>query len=291
MKKALVIFSPGAGLSVRQDVRLEIDEKLKSAGFEADWFVLDSKFEEKILAHDMSVCEMVVAVGGDGTVKVAARTILQNKINIPLLIIPFGSANVIAVTLGIPTNIKSALKLLTSKKTMAIDVGIINNLHYFLVGFSVGYISKIVTGTSKNLKSKFGFFGYPLRFIFNRIRIKKIKFEVKTKNRTFWVKGNSLIIFNAFNYYGFQSKKQISLTDGILNLYVFTSKTFLSLIEAFFYVLLFQKPPRHVFSLDNNYFKLHLRHGRKSCQIDGDYIELPPDIELRVLPSALKIVV
>jgi diacylglycerol kinase (ATP) len=292
MKKALVIFNPTAGLKSKIDVEGLVHEKLDNLGYEVDLIYLNREFEVNIEGYDFSDIMLIVAVGGDGTVKVAARTIIQNKVKASLAIVPFGSANVIAVAAGIPTNIKGALKLLEkAKKTISIDVGLINDKHYFIVGFSVGYISKIVTGATKDMKNKFGFWGYLFMFLFNKIKIRKVKFEIKTKEKTFWVKGNSLVVFNALNYYGFKIKKYIDFSDGIFNLYVFTNKTFLSLVESFLLMVLYRRPPRYVWARDNNYFKILLKKPSDACQIDGDYVKLPKVIEVKVLPKALSLVV
>lgn len=291
MKKSLVIFNPTAGLKSKIDVEGIVRDRLSGLGYEVDLFYLNNRFEDNVESYDFSKIDLLVAVGGDGTVKVATRTIIQNNLKIPLAIIPYGSANVIAMAAGIPTNIRNALKLIEkSNKTMAIDVGLINKKHYFIVGLSIGYISRVVTGASHHLKNKFGFFGYLLVFIFNKIKIRKLKFEIKTKNRNFWVRGNSLVIFNTLNYYGLKIKKPISFSDGIFNLYVFTNKTFISLVESFILMIFLHRPPRYVLSLDNNYFKIILKKPSSSCQIDGDYVKLPRIIEVELLPQALNII-
>jgi len=290
--KALVIFNPTAGLKTKIDVEGIVREKLGNLGYQVDLIYLNNHFEDELDKFNLANINLVVAVGGDGTVKVAARTIIEKKISSLLSIIPYGSANVIAIAAGLPLNIRNSLKLLEEPiKTLPIDVGLINKRHYFVVGLSIGYVSKVVIGASQHLKNRLGFFGYLLTFIFNKIKIRKIKFEIKTKNRTFWVKGNSLIIFNALNYYGLKVKKPISFSDGIFNLYVFTSKTFISLLEAFLMMIFVHHPPRYVLALDNNYFKIILNRISNSCQIDGDYLRLPKIIEVELLPKALKIVV
>lgn len=287
-----MIFNPTAGINVKHDVKSLVTDKLSQLGYQVDLFYLNGDFENKIDGNSFDDVTLVVAVGGDGTVKVAARTIIQKKMKASLAIIPFGSANVIAMAANIPVSLRGSLRLLErAKKTISIDVGLINNEHYFLVGFSVGYISMVVTGTTRKLKNKFGFLGYLFIFLFNKIDIRKIKFEIKTQNKTFWVRGNSLVVFNALNYYGFKIKKYISFTDGILNLYVFTNKTLLSLLESFFLMIFYRRPPRYVLSLDNNYFKILLRKPSDHCQIDGDYIKLPKVIEVKIIPRALSLVV
>ncbi len=292
IKKALVIFNPNAGVNVKQDVEKLVREKLSLLSLEAEVFYLNKKFEENISGYDFSDVILIVAVGGDGTVKVAARTIIANKLRATLAIIPFGSANILANALNIPTSISQSLKLLGQYQTekFKIDAGLVNHEHYFFVGISAGYISNIVSSTSRDLKNKYGNFGYLLRFAFNKIKIKKLKFEVVTRNKIFWVKGNSLVIFNVLSYLWLRPKKNVNFSDGLLNLYVFTNKTFLTLIQAFLYLVWYHQPPRHVFTLDNNYFKIILKRPINSWQIDGDYLKLGREIEVEILPLAVEIV-
>lgn len=295
MKKALVIINPGAGLAIKQKtIKDMVVNKLDNLGYSCDVFELNKDFEKNIERHNGSQDDLVLAVGGDGTVKVATRTILQKKIKAPLAIVPFGSANVIAMVLGIPLVVNQALKQLDNiSNTTQIDVGLINNRYYFLVGFSLGYISQVVTNTDEAMKKKLGFFSYVLCFVFNKIKIKKIKFKIIAGGRNFWVKGNSLVVFNALNYFGLKTKKIIDFQDGILNLYVLTNKTFFGLVSAVWGMLWYQQPPKYVFSLDNSAFEIFLRRRRplKTCQIDGDYIDInSKKISIKILPRALTVV-
>lgn len=293
MNKALVIFNPTAGLMTKLDVRKQVEMKLNDLQYKPIVLVLDFDFEKNIEGLDLSDIQLVVAVGGDGTVKVAAREIISRHLKAPLAIIPFGSANVLASTLKIPLGLSEALAILGHHQIVKIDVGLINKERYFLVGFSLGYISSIIIDTERALKNRFGSIGYALRFFWNKIKIPRIKFRIETQNHVFWVKGNSLVIFNAFNFYGFQPRKEISIADGILNLYVVTNKTFLSMIEAALGVLFYVNPPKHIFTLDNKYFKLRIKRKRflKTAQIDGDRIVVPRIIEIEVLSQALSVLV
>jgi len=293
MDKALIIFNPTAGLATKVDVGKIVTEKLIGLGYRPVRMILDFDFENQIDQLDCSAVKLVVAVGGDGTVKVAAREILNRRIQAPLAVIPFGSANVLAATLKIPAGLKEALALLDSHKVVKIDVGRLNHDRYFLVGFSIGYISSIVINTKRELKNKFGSVSYILHLMWNKIRIPRIKFRIETQNRIFWIKGNSLIVLNTFNFYGFSPKKDISITDGILNLYVITNKTFWTMAEAALGVLFYSKPRKHVFALDNKYFKLRVKRKRflKTAQIDGDQVKVSKNIEIEVWSQALAVLV
>jgi len=294
MNKAVIIFNPTAGILTKQDIRGLTEEKLRSLGYEPRVILLNGDYEKNIAGQDFSEVGLFVAVGGDGTVKVAARTLIENNLKVPLAIIPFGSANVVANTLNIPLNLKDALKLLEEPRAQAVDVGLINKRQLFLVGFSLGYVSHIIISTEKELKNRFGHFGYLVKLFFNKIRIARIKFKIETRQKTYWIKGNSLIIFNAFNYFGFRPKKEIKMDDGLFNLYVVTNKTFWTMFEAAVGVLFYTHPPKHIFSLDGDWFRLSLVRKKRylnSCQIDGDRLNLSNNMEIEVLPRAIEILV
>ena len=84
----------------------------------------------------------VVAIGGDGTINEVARALLSTQV--PLGIIPKGSANGFAREFGIPLDPRRACETLLQSKTISIDVGKINGEYFFSVaglGFDarVGY--------------------------------------------------------------------------------------------------------------------------------------------------------
>ncbi len=293
MNQALIIFNPTAGLATKENVGELVKKKAAGLGYDPVLLILDFDFEANVGKMDLSGVKLVIAVGGDGTVKVAAREIITRGIKAPLAIIPFGSANVLAATLRLPLALKESLVLLDDLRTMKIDVGKLNHEKYFLVGFSLGYVSNVIANTDKGLKSRFGSIGYVFHLFWNKIAISRIKFRIETQNRVFWIKGNSLIILNAFNFYGFAPKKTVSINDGILNLYVITNKTFLTMAEAAIGLLFYTKPPKHVFSLDNKSFKVKIKRKKilKTAQIDGDTIKVPRLMEIEVLPQVLEIVV
>jgi diacylglycerol kinase family enzyme len=293
MKQALVIFNPSAGVIVKQDVLGLVKNKLKELGWQPLVFILNQNFEKKLAEYDLAAVGLVVAVGGDGTAKVAARTIIEHKLSAKLALVPFGSANVLAATLKIPLSWQEAIGLLASPKAVKIDVGLINRKHYFVVGFSLGYVSSIIIATGKELKNRWGMAGYLWRLVFNKIRIRRVKFKIQTQNKIFWVKGNSLIVFNAFNFYGFQPKKSISISDGVFNLYAVTNKTFWTLLKAAFYVWWYHHPPRHVFFLDDSYFKITVNKQKllKTAQVDGDHLLVSKEMIIETLPRAVEVVI
>ena len=106
---------------------------------------------------------IIIASGGDGTVGAVASA-LQNS-NIPLGIIPRGTANAFSVALGIPTGLKAACTNLLLGNLRRVDVALCNNQPMILLaglGFEAGMVDK----ASRELKNILG----PMAYIFSGAR-------------------------------------------------------------------------------------------------------------------------
>ena len=84
--------------------------------------------------------DIIVAVGGDGTVNEVASAL--NNTNIIMGIIPYGSGNGLARTMGIPMSEKQAIKRLNNLSVDRIDSGVFNN-HYFFGVAGMGFDAHI----------------------------------------------------------------------------------------------------------------------------------------------------
>ncbi|SEM02348.1 lipid kinase, YegS/Rv2252/BmrU family [bacterium A37T11] len=119
---------------------------------------------ELALAAVKGLADIVVAVGGDGTINEVASA-LVNKTT-PLGIIPNGSGNGLALFLGIPANVNKALTKLNQYNVRTIDSGFINGKPFFnMAGFGFdALISHRFVHT--NIRGAFGY----LKIILSEIR-------------------------------------------------------------------------------------------------------------------------
>ncbi|MFA5051710.1 MAG: diacylglycerol kinase family protein [Patescibacteria group bacterium] len=123
--------------------------------------------------------EVVVAVGGDGTVNEVATGILGS--NAVLGIIPTGSGNDFALTIGLTKNIHKNLKVLNNAGTRTIDIGRVNGDRYFINGIGVGFDGEVASRVRKFLKYARGFSAYVLAvlrtLITYRFRVVRISID------------------------------------------------------------------------------------------------------------------
>lgn len=101
--------------------------------------------------------DVVVIGGGDGTLNAAAGAVLTA--GKPLAVLPLGTANDLARTLGLPLDVPAACRLIADGHTRRIDLGRVNDRLFFNVA-SIGLSVAITAGLSKERKARFGVFAY-----------------------------------------------------------------------------------------------------------------------------------
>jgi hypothetical protein len=65
------------------------------------------------------------------------------------------------------------------------------------------------------------------------------------------------------------------------------------LLKAAFYVWWYHHPPRHVFFLDDSYFKITVNKQKllKTAQVDGDHLLVSKEMIIETLPRAVEVVI
>lgn len=130
-KKIVFIVNPVSG--GRNKDRFEEQARSQLAGADASLAFVDTQHpgHANELAREAVAqgADVVVAVGGDGTINEVASALYGTEI--PLGIIPEGSGNGLALYLGIPLNERAALRRLGKFDTTAIDAGLINGHPFF----------------------------------------------------------------------------------------------------------------------------------------------------------------
>lgn len=107
-------------------------------------------------------CEVVVAVGGDGTVRAVAEALVGTEA--ALGIVPQGTGNLLARNLDIPLNdIPAALARIRDSEPKKIDMGWVDvdgEEHAFVVMVGFGIDAQMLVETNDDLKDKAGWLAY-----------------------------------------------------------------------------------------------------------------------------------
>jgi len=122
--QAKLIANPGAGMPEETPKQLELAARyLQGHGIEVNVALAKPKEEATPLAKQAvkEGYDMVIAMGGDGTLEAVLRGMVGRKT--PMGIIPTGTQNNIAKSLGIPTDMEEACALIASRHVHKLDVG------------------------------------------------------------------------------------------------------------------------------------------------------------------------
>ena len=126
-EKILFVVNPVAGGKDKNLFWTSLEQALAVSPFDFLTYPTTGNNDVQQLRHLLSTHPFtrVIAVGGDGTVKLAAEQLVHHPIS--LGIIPMGSANGMARELGIPSQPKEALRIALGPVTTCIDTVHIEN--------------------------------------------------------------------------------------------------------------------------------------------------------------------
>ena len=182
--------------------------------------------------------DIVVACGGDGTIREVAKHTIKNKIK--LGIIPLGSGNSLAANLMIPKEKEGALKLIKEGFYRKIDVGYVNQ-HLFLSNMSLGLGAQLIFHYSKNSRrGRKGYFFALLKTLFKPNTKTKIKIKFKGRKKLI----NPVIFFVSNSNqigYGLSFTPEASLDDGMLDIVCSEESAFLSKLFLIYSLLIKKK--------------------------------------------------
>jgi len=101
--------------------------------------------------------QLVFAVGGDGTVRACAQALAGSQV--PLAIVPRGTANLVATALGIPSSLGAALAVGFGQHERRIDLAVADSITFAAMA-GIGLDAAVVGATAAGLKGAAGWLGY-----------------------------------------------------------------------------------------------------------------------------------
>ncbi len=237
-----------------------------------------------------SAYERIIVAGGDGTLKEVANWIIKSNSSTPLAIIPRGSGNIVAQSLGIPLNTHKALKIALQGQATPIDAGLINRREYFLLAAGMGFDANIIRNTSKKMKRFFGVLAYGEGVLKSFLNIKVNKVFVKSAEVEGVFKAQSIFISNVKNFFNFVVSPDAKINDGKLNVAIFKPLNARDAIITLLRILMGQHSKEHRYlHFETNAIYVLPLSKRVPKQIDGEFVELPY-FDITVVPQAIAIV-
>ena len=289
MKKKQVAFviNPVAGGKKKENIIQLISENL-SAETPYDIFVWEEKnnFGEIQKQITSGKYDVVVAVGGDGTVNEVAKNLIHTDIIFG--IIPRGSGNGLARTLGIPMDTIGAIQVIETGEVKIIDSGLINEKNFFCtsgIGFDAHIGKLFVTSKKRGLSSYF------------KITVREL-FNYRAKSYSISSNGNEaltkafLITFANAGQYGndFYIAPEAKLDDGKLHVAILKPFNVLSIFPLLIKIL--SKRAHKSKSINTSTTQNLKITGLKNVDIhfDGEPGTAENEIEVKINPASLKVI-
>ena len=197
MKRALLLTNPYARRG--EATQAEVIQTLQDLGFDLVATFAESPqfFADRICEYQHQV-DVVVIGGGDGSVNAAIKGLLDTQL--PLGLVPLGTANNLARTLNIPQSLSGACETIAQGHLQKIDLGWING-QYFLNVAGIGLSASVNQQVDKGLKRRWGVIAYVITAL--RLILKQRRFwaEIHCQGQTLSVRTYQITICNG-RYYG-----------------------------------------------------------------------------------------
>lgn len=230
----------------------------------------------------------VVAVGGDGTLNEVACGLRDTQT--ALGIIPMGSGNGFARHIGVPLRTQRAIEMINRSEVIQADYGLADDRLF---------VSTCGTGFDALIAYRFattdvrGFQGYFKNVVKDLITYHPETYRIKTEQGVEIERKAFLITFANAGQWGYQAyiAPQASIQDGKMDICMLSNK---AIIEAPIVALnLFTR------TIDKNYFMdtvqardiMLYREKASPFHIDGDPVDMPKDIRIRIVEDGLRVLV
>jgi YegS/Rv2252/BmrU family lipid kinase len=155
--------------------------------------------------------------GGDGTLSSAAPALLET--GLPLGILPLGTANDLARTLGVPLDVAGAAQVIVDGELRRIDLGEVNGKPFFNVasmGLSVGMTREL----THDVKQRWGKLGYAVATFRALWHMRPFVAAIRSGDEVHKVRTLQISIGNGRYYGGGMAVEEgAEIDDGCLNLY------------------------------------------------------------------------
>ena len=242
--------------------------------------------------------ELIISVGGDGTINEIINGIMQSKNHPALGIIPLGWANDFIKSVNIPSNAIKACKIILKGNTRKIDLGLINDQIYFANICGIGFDAEI-THLANQMKNRYPDWHFLGTYVYVFATIKKLlapfsyhPVKVKINQEEIKTKILFIAIGNGRIYGGkFKITPNALVDDGLLDICLVKDLGRLKYLSII---------PEAIKGTHEKVKGVHFYKTKEiiiqsekpmMAQVSGEEIKEQKQFNITVLPKSLKLIV
>lgn len=288
-KKILFIINPNSGIGKYKRVEKNVEKNLNKTIFDYQFQYTEyPKHAQKISQENALLFDIIVAVGGDGSINEVSQGLINTKTIMG--IIPSGSGNGLARFLKIPRNISLAIEILNNIKTKHIDTIKIDN-QYFVNIAGIGFDAEIAHKFAKTKKR--GFLPYAKLILQDVMMYSPEEFTLIIDGKEI----NREVFFTVFansSQWGFGAEisPYSKIDDGLLNICLF--KKFPIIEAPILTTKLFDKSILKSKYCENYTAKQVTILSKKNqiyAHLDGEPKTYEKKIEIEINPLSLNVII
>ncbi|MEW5822201.1 MAG: diacylglycerol kinase family protein [Cyanobacteriota bacterium] len=293
--KAIVIINPVSGTKPPDIIKKELINKLDNLSYEYEVKETEKPAHAYIIAKEAvdNNINLVIVVGGDGTINEVVNAIACT--DVCLGIIPNGTGNLLATSLGIPMDFSKSINIIFENNRKKIDLGRINN-QYFSIIAGCGFDATIMKNVKRSDKKILGFLAYFIEGFKQALFPRRSIFNLLIDGKRVKKRALTVLFINSGNILGniITIVPDASMTDGLLDVCIFSPQHTGEFIPVLWKILTkenTQKDPDfdRITHLKAKEIKFKCR-PRLPVQADGDVIGYPP-LDIHAVPDALNVIV
>jgi len=282
--KLLFIINPASG-SNDTDWQKEIDNYFASLPHQVTYYQLPEQPNVNELKDVIrsGAANRVIAAGGDGTVKLVAEALMGTQI--PMAILPAGSANGMATELGIPTTPSVALDIVLNGTGKKIHLVKVNNelcIHLSDIGFNAFVIKKF---EAENTRGMWGYVKAAWKVLWSHAYM---KVAIMIDGRYIQREAAMVVIANATQY---GNKVKINpegnIEDDLFEVVIIKKISMAEIFKMRFTHGAFH--PAKTELLQTRSLKINSQQ-KVHFQVDGEYLGKVNTVQASIIPDALEII-
>lgn len=237
MKKVKFIYNPYSG---ENTIIADIDKVInvhQKYGYIVVPFRICFDYELSMAFEDIdSSYSYVLVAGGDGTVDNVVNHMKRLHIDLPLAVLPVGTANDFAKFLCMPQEVDAACEQILNSEVKYLDLGKVND-KFFVNVASTGLFTDISQRTSVTLKNTMGKLAYYVKGLEQIPNFKRLKVKVKSKEVDFDGDMYLLLIFNGQTAGNLKFAYKAEVDDGYLDVIIIKANMLKDMIALFIKML------------------------------------------------------
>ncbi|MDZ4993903.1 YegS/Rv2252/BmrU family lipid kinase [Clostridium perfringens] len=237
MKKVRFIYNPYSG----ENAILKELDKIITMHQEKGYTIVPYRIQRGVdVIHALDVIdstyEYILIAGGDGTIDTVVNAMKKRGIDIPIGIIPVGTANDFAKHLGMPQDAGACVEQILDSHAVGVDLGKVND-NYFVNVLSTGLFTDVSQKTDTNLKNTIGKLAYYLKGLEELPNFRKLDVKITANGTVFNEPIYLMLVFNGQTAGNFKLATKAKVQDGFLDVVIFKACHIPELIPMFIKVL------------------------------------------------------